>query len=62
MVVGEVEAEHCGACQHLPKAETPSLGGLCPLDEWKRLIPEEGLGPALWRSKRSKMRGEETCC
>lgn len=68
VVVGEVEAEHCGdqrgsLCQHLLKAESPSLQGLCPLDGWKRPNPGEGLGQALWRrSMRSKMRGEETCC
>ncbi len=68
MVAEEVEAEHCGdqrgsLCQHLPKAESPSLQGLCLLDGWKRPIPEEGLGQALWRrSMQSMMRGEETCC
>lgn len=65
--MGEVEVEHCGdqpgsLCQCLPKAGSPSLPGLCPLDGWKRPIPEEGLGQALWRSMQSKTRGEETCC
>lgn len=66
--MGEVEAGHCGdqrgsLCQRLPEAENPSRRDSWPLDEWKRLIPEGGLGQALWRRKmRGKTRGEETCC
>lgn len=66
-VEGEVEAEHCGdqhgsLCQHLQKAGSSSLQGLCPQGGWKCPIPE-GLVQALWRkSTQSKMMGEETCC
>lgn len=66
--MGEVEEERCGdqrgsLCRHLPKAESPSLPCLFPLDGWKHPIPEEGLGEALWRrSTQSKMREGGTCC
>ena len=65
--MGEVGAEYCdeqygNLCQHLQRAEDPSLQGLRPLDGWKHPVPEEGQGQALWRSMQSKMTAEETCC